>query len=63
MTDFAWWMLMLARTPETWAVLLAGEAVNPDDLDPEWLRRAQALRLVKPDISMFEHLFGEREAA
>jgi hypothetical protein len=58
----AWWALMLATTPDAWARLLDGEQVFPEELDPVWLARAEALQLVRLDaraIDAFSCLLGE----
>ena len=69
----AWWALQLAKTPEAWAALLAGEAVEPSAIRPDWLERARALKLVRLDRLAIDELYyphglavalaGRREAA
>jgi hypothetical protein len=54
---YAWWCLMLATTPDTWAELLAGEPVEPGRLDPKWLERAETLKLVRLDPTAITELF------
>jgi hypothetical protein len=52
-----WFAIMLARDVETCRQLLRGEHVDPARLDPKWLARAKALRLVRLDaraIDLFE---------
>jgi hypothetical protein len=58
----AWWALQLATSPDVWARLLAGERVFPEELDPAWLGRAVALKLVRLDgraIDAFSVSLGE----
>lgn len=44
--DRAWVALMLAPTPEIWGALLAGDPVDPNALDPLWLKRFRRLGIV-----------------
>ena len=57
MTAFGWWALMLAKDPDTWAALLAGEPVDPGTLDPKFLARASALQLVRLDVAAVDYWF------
>jgi hypothetical protein len=44
------WAVMLARDVDACRALLRGEPVDPERLDPDWLARARAARLVTLDV-------------
>lgn len=57
-TGAIWWAIQLALDIDTCRALLRGEPVDPDRLDPVWLARAEAVKLVSLNIcaaDLFEH--------
>lgn len=51
-----WWSLLLARDPDTWAALAAGDTVDPERLDQAQLCWARKQRLVRLDFTIADEL-------